>query len=229
MLHSHFSNSILHLELDGGDRFNPLSLQLARELKASLNVTGIEGVLLTAKGRAFCAGGNLRDYQNMQSPDQGLAVNREIAEILEFIDNLSIPTACYVQGLALGGGVELISCFQFIGASPQSLFGLWQRRQGLSFGWGGGERLARRVSKPLLSQWVLTADTLNAYQAKEMGLVDQITLRRKGSEVCKSWIEKVREFGFSEAHTILQSGVVNNRAINELWMKPRHQKALKSF
>lgn len=138
-----------------------------------------DALLFESQGRVFCSGGNLSDHKK-QGAVRGRAANREITKVLSSLNELKIPTVALVDGDALGGGVELLSAFDVVIASPHILLGFWQRRLGLSFGWGGGARLSKRLSAARLSRAGLEARALTAHEAREIGLVDIVTARHAG-------------------------------------------------
>lgn len=164
---------ILHLTLNDASSRNAFSLKEARELRKHLD-TDATAIVLSAEGRVFCSGGQLSDYAAMATGDEGREVNDEIRDILAQLAALAKPTACVIDGDVFGGGVELISCFDYVVASPHVQFGLWQRKIGLSFGWGGGARLEARLGSARLRHLALSTKPISAYEAKEIGLVDYL-------------------------------------------------------
>ena len=102
----------------------------------------------------------------MKGRQPGILANRKIRVQLKQLAHLPVPTLALVDGECYGGGVELLSCFDFIYSTPTSQFGLWQRKVGLTFGWGGGVRLLKRMSEHQLKQLCLEAKTLTALEAK---------------------------------------------------------------
>lgn len=167
---------ILVLTFSDPSSRNSFSLQAARELLAHLeeNVGRFDAFVFRARGRVFCSGGNLSDYASMTTAEQGHAVNREIRAILGQVASWPEPSVCAVAGDAFGGGVELASAFDVILAAPHVAFALWQRRIGLSFGWGGGARLERRIGSGRLREWSLSTRLVAATEAADAGLVDRL-------------------------------------------------------
>lgn len=224
-----FENQILFasfLNSKGGQSFGPDEAQeLWRGLSSALKDRQPKGfVLESAHPRLFCSGGNLKYYAGLKSKLQGVQANRKIAQVLQRISDLPIPTVVLVNGDCFGGGVEILSAFDFVLAAPDVLLGLWQRRVGLSFGWGGGSRLLRRLSKGRLLREAMWAHEMSAYEAARIGLVD---------EVCPRWALR------SRAETLVsKSEVAWTRKWNEknesqifekLWWGPAHRDALRKF
>jgi enoyl-CoA hydratase/carnithine racemase len=224
-------DKILVCVLDAPERGNAFSLKDAEALSAALKKyikdDGIDGLLLTAQGRLFCAGGDLGDYGRMKTAAQGKAVNRKITAALEALAVWPKPTACVVLGDCFGGGVELISAFDRVFCVPEAMLGLWQRRVALSFGWGGGARLERRLGLKRLQGLALEARTFSAYEAREIGLVDDVVLLTQALAVAEEWIEKTAALP-SAPVSGLKGFVasVEKKLFEKLWWNDEHRSVL---
>lgn len=223
------NEDILKIYLDDLQSQNSLSLAMAEELAARLAIKDFSGLIVTNNGNTFCAGGNLRFYKDLQTKEEGLAINRRITRILDDVFQLPIPKACFVNGPCYGGGIEFLACFDFVVASPRSLFGLWQRRVGLSLGWGGETRLERRMSKKQLNNWLLRAETISVFSAKNRGLIDDIQLSSSGLETCDRWVRRSLSFGTESLTAIQQNQGHQDKAFAQLWLSETHKKVLDKF
>lgn len=173
-LSTRLSGRVLQITLNDPSSRNALSLKAARELREVLAKGGFDALVLTSVGRVFCSGGQLADYAAMPTADEGRAVNDEIRAILDGLARLEAPTVACVGGDAFGGGVELMSCLDVVIAVPHAMLGLWQRKIGLSFGWGGGARLEDRVGAAVLKRLSLLTTPIAAHEALRLGLVDRV-------------------------------------------------------
>ncbi len=171
---SKLEKSILTVAFSDPSSRNALSLQAARELFEIITTQKFEALILTAEGRVFCSGGHLTDYAAMTTAEQGQAVNDEIRLVLAELASLNRPTIAVLNGDAFGGGVELASSFDFVIAAPHVMLALWQRKIGLSFGWGGGARIERRIGSANLRSLSLSTDALTAHNALAIGLIDEV-------------------------------------------------------
>lgn len=221
-------NRILHLSIDDSSARNAFSYELARQLHSRVAKKDFSAMVLTAEGRHFCSGGNLSFYKGLSTKQEGLEINSEIADILNDLNHIPVPKLCYVQGPCYGGGVELISCFDFIWASPSSLFGLWQRRVGLSYGWGGKARLEKRISQKHLQAWLLAAETRSSYQALEVGLIDKIVLKSQALDLAVSFLENLLGHG-NQSIEVTQSDKPEADQFAELWWGEKHKSVLEKF
>ncbi|MEZ4872938.1 MAG: enoyl-CoA hydratase/isomerase family protein [Bdellovibrionales bacterium] len=147
-----------------------------------------KGIIFKSEGRRFfCSGGNLKKYRKMNRK-QGLKANRVIRSYLRTLDLLKIPTVAIVDGDCYGGGLELLSVFDHVIATPQSFFGFWQRKISLTFGWEG--RLKQRMAEQALRSCSLGARTLPASTALRLGLVDEVAPRSFAMERALHWLNQ---------------------------------------
>jgi enoyl-CoA hydratase len=127
-------------------------------------------VLTGAGDKAFVAGADIGAMSQMTP-----AAARRFAErahgVLERLGLLPVPTLAAVNGFALGGGCEVALACDLIYASERARFGQPEVNLGIIPGFGGTQRLARRVGAMRALEMVLTGDHYDAARAKEMGLV----------------------------------------------------------
>lgn len=136
------------------------------------NDQDIRVVILTGAGeKCFSAGMDVADA--VKSPgigDKGRKLWRRV-------DRFEKPTIAAINGHALGGGLELaLSChFRIMVDSSKSKIGLTELNLGIIPGWGGTQRLYRIVGKAKALDMILFSKRLNAKEALEIGLVNQIS------------------------------------------------------
>jgi enoyl-CoA hydratase/carnithine racemase len=224
---------ILIAYFDNSVQSNCLSLTAARELKTlfkAIHKKKLKGFILTSDYKIFCSGGNLSDYAKLKHSRQGLQINREITQILNELTELPVPTVCLVRGDCFGGGIEWISCFDKIFALPHSLFGMWQRKISLTWGWGGGHRLKMRVSKKDLQNILMSAENFSAYRALDMKMIDGIYEEDLILEKALSWLEAQKGLPHKPLPKIKSGNLKKEKKIfEELWMNDEHKTVLKNF
>lgn len=220
-------DKILHISFEDLTSRNSFSIAAARELRSLLTSEKFEAVVFSAQGRVFCSGGNLSDYAAMSKPDEGIAVNDEIREVLASLAALPVPTIAAVGGDAFGGGVELMSCFDHVIAASHVVFGLWQRKIGLTYGWGGGPRLEARLGSARLKTLSLSTRSIGAGEAREAGLVDEVvrdtellsTALARAKALASLPQEPVTKFKEWTAHT-------DAAVFNSIWWNQSHRAVL---
>lgn len=139
-------------------------------------------VVITGSGlKAFCAGGDLKERNRMK--DQEWRRQHElIEEALLAVKDFPVPIIAAVEGHAHGGGFELALMCDFIVASEAAEFSLPEVRRGLMPGGGGIQNLIRAAGMRRAKQYLFTGDRLNARQACEWGVVNQVTPAGKALE-----------------------------------------------
>ena len=220
---------ILHLTFSDPSSRNAFSIRAARELREALRKKDFSALVFEAQGRVFCSGGHLSDYASMPSAEEGRRVNDEIRDVLHGLATLDRPTIAAVGGDAFGGGLELLSCFDMVVSAPHAMFALWQRRIGLSFGWGGGARLEKRMGPATLKRLSLSTQTFSAQEALEFGLVDQLVQESEFIAVATTEAARMTKHP-NEPVTVFKNFDASREAseFNSLWWNPAHKNVLAS-
>ena len=159
------------------EALNALNDQVLRDLDQVLDqVEENEEILvavITGAGRSFVAGADIGQMSTLTAAEGkkfGALGNR----IFLKLENLSKPTIAAVNGFALGGGCELSMACDIRVASEKAKFGQPEVGLGITPGFGGTQRLPRIVGAANAMELILTAKTINAAQAKEIGLVSHV-------------------------------------------------------
>ena len=226
------SDGILSVVLNTPSNGNAFSASMAEELEKALAYhrkrSGTSGLLLSATGRLFCAGGDLASYARQRKGSEGRAANRLITKVLGKITNWPHPTVCAVTGDCYGGGTELISAFDKIYSVPEAMFGFWQRKMGLTFGWGGTARISARVSEHATKRLALEARSFTSHEALALGLIDEIRLRASIESEARQWL--VRTSGLPSGPVIAELKTLEPRreqaAFERLWWSRTHREIL---
>jgi enoyl-CoA hydratase/carnithine racemase len=129
-------------------------------------------LILTGAGRSFCAGGDLKYFARLESREDGRAMSRRMSAVLRRLSDGPRPVIAAVNGNALGGGCELLLACHLRIAAPGARFSFRQAAMGVVTGWGGGVRLLRLLGKSRALRLLLTADVVDAAEARRIGLID---------------------------------------------------------
>ncbi len=192
----------------------------------------IKGLLFVSSDKnIFCAGGDLKYYSSLKLKKPGIDANKKITSVLSKLSNISMPTVACVSGLAVGGGVELLSCFDYIVSTNASFFSLWQRKIGLSFGWGGYAKLRKKITEHRLNQLFTSASPILSYQALKIGLIDQVVPEFKLEPAALSWLQRNIDLPLAPLVKMKSSEIKKNEqaAFEDLWLSEDHQAALDKF
>lgn len=229
LLNAKIDREMLEIEFRDTTSRNSFSIRAAEELKAVCETYKgrYRALIFRAPGRVFCSGGNLADYAAMTAAEPGCDVNRRIATILDDFSRLAVPTICLVTGDCFGGGTELISVFDVVLSVPYAMFGFWQRKVGLTFGWGGGARLEKRLGTHRLRQLALAGKAFGALEAERIGLIDRVCIEGRLDEEARAYAERLIALPSAPVAEIKELTADNERASFErLWWNEEHRSAL---
>ena len=132
-------------------------------------------MILCATGKSFSAGGDLKWMKRMAdfSYSENVEDAKKLAEMLEALNTLSVPTIARVQGAAYGGAVGLVSCCDMAVASDDAMFCLSEVKVGIAPATISpyviaaiGSRAARR--------YFLTAEPFSSNTARSLGLISEV-------------------------------------------------------
>lgn len=151
-------------------------------------------VLCGAGDKAFVAGADVKEMQAL-SAHQAYEFSRLGNAVMARIEALPQIVVAKVQGFALGGGLELALAADFIIASSQARFGLPEVTLGLIPGFGGTQRLARRIGAAHALEWIATADKFSAEAAMSMGLVNRVVAHPELNSVVEKIVESIERNG----------------------------------
>lgn len=135
---------------------------------------GVAGVVITGAGdKAFVAGADIRAMSSMGA-DEAQTFAAQGHGVAEAIAHLGVPVIAAVNGFALGGGCELALACDFAYASENAKFGQPEVNLGVIPGFGGTQRLLRRVGQARALELCVTGELFDAKTALEWGLVNRV-------------------------------------------------------
>lgn len=159
---------------------NALNKNVMNQLRATFSDIkaddSIKGVVLTGFGvKAFVSGADINMLARLKTPQQAVEISDEGHETLQIIEDMGKPVVCAMNGLALGGGLELaMACTARIAKTGMKvLAGQPEPRLGIIPGYGGTQRLPRIIG--LSQAWPLlrTGATLSSADALKYGLINE--------------------------------------------------------
>ncbi|MBI1379920.1 MAG: enoyl-CoA hydratase [Planctomycetaceae bacterium] len=160
---------------------------LLEELSKDLSV---RCVLITGAGeKAFCAGADLKERKEMPAELVPHFV-RNIRALMDDVEQLPQPTIGVINGVAFGGGTELLLACDLRVAAPHAQLGLTETSLAILPGAGGTQRLPRLVGKSRAKDLILTARRIGVAESAAMGLVNRVAepgqLRAAALELAQS-------------------------------------------
>jgi len=177
-------DGVCTLTLNRPDKLNALDTTAFEELDAYLAALekdeGKVGcVVLRGAGKGFCAGADLKA---LADPDRVPPPPTFKPGVIARLSNLKQPTIAAVHGVCLTGALELALACDFIVADATAKFADTHGKWGLVAAWGMSQRLPRRIGLSAAKGMMMTARTVDAAEAKDMGLVDLLASEGKLDE-----------------------------------------------
>jgi len=148
------------------------------------------GIITGSGEKAFSAGNDLKFQASggemTAIPESGFAglTNRF---------NLNKPIIAAVNGVAMGGGMEIALACDLIIASDNARFALPEPKVGLAALAGGMQRLPRQIGMKAAMGMMLTGRHVNASEAKELGIVNEEVEQSKLMDAARNWAKQIEE------------------------------------
>ena len=177
------------------DKLNALNSGVIHEMQEALRQLQRDKqtrcVIITGAGeKAFVAGADIGEMKDM-SPWEAVKFVEDGQHLMNRLEGSRLPVIAAVNGFALGGGCELIMATDIRLASKSAVFGMPEVKLGLIPGFGGTQRLPRLVGKGKAMELILSAETIDADEARRIGLVDEVYQPDKLMEEAKKLAETI--------------------------------------
>ena len=160
------------ITLNRPEALNAINLQLLHDLEEILDSwekLSLRAIIITGAGKAFAAGADIKQMSSFTAIEaQSFALSGQ--RILRKIEHFPAPSIAAVHGFALGGGCELAMCCDIILAGSKAKFGQPEVNLGVIPGFGGTQRLVRRVGRQAALELMMTGRIINASQAVQLGI-----------------------------------------------------------
>ncbi len=172
-------------------KYNALNLETEKEIGAAfdeLEGKQIKGVIITGAGeKAFSAGADILPYLEMDLV-KSISYMKKLREVLWKIENFGKPVVAAINGLCLGGGLELALACSFRISSDKAVFGFPEINLGVFPANGGGQRLARLIGKGRALWYVATGEQIQAEEALSLGMVHKLVPEKELIDFCEDFL-----------------------------------------
>ena len=174
---------------------NALSVELLTELARALDEASrdpsLRCAVLTARGDAFCAGGDLRELRDKDTPEAIAPFARAGEALCRALEELPVPVIAALPGIAYGGGAELALACDLRVADPRARLSFKQARMGVTTAWGTVPRLVSAVGHGTAARLLFTAEEVTAEDARALGLVDAVSAEGGALALALEWAAAV--------------------------------------
>jgi 2-(1,2-epoxy-1,2-dihydrophenyl)acetyl-CoA isomerase len=173
---------VARITLNRPAALNALTVTMGNEFRSALNEArerGARAIILTGAGRAFCAGGDLREMQKMAEKDGRIEAFfdeplRLLNNCILLIRRTPLPVIAAVNGVASGGGCNLALACDLVLAAESALFNEAFVKVGLTPDLGGTFILPRLVGLKRATELMMTGDMVDARRAAEIGMINAV-------------------------------------------------------
>ncbi len=203
--------------------------------------TELRALIVTGHGRAFIAGGDLKELADYPQAADGARMSALMTAALQRLEALPVPTIAAINGPARGGGTEVaLACDLRVLAADADL-GFVQIRQALIPGWGGGQRLLRTVGYARALEILLTGRIVSAEEALAWGLVNRVAPAGEALNEALAWAQAIAAEPPEVVRAIkalLRAGMTlppplaaaeEQRLFPPLWAAEPHLQAVRAF
>ena len=174
-------NAVAVLTLNRPAALNALTVTMGREFRSAMmeaRERGARAIVLTGAGRAFCAGGDLREMQQLAESEGRIEAFfdeplRLLNECILLIRNTPLPVVAAVNGYASGGGCNLALACDIVLAAESARFNQAFINVGLTPDCGGTFILPRLVGWRRATELMMTGEKVSAERAVEMGMINR--------------------------------------------------------
>lgn len=171
--------------------FSEVMIDELRQAQAEINKDEtISVVIVTGAGKAFQAGADIEELSKM-TPMMILRWNEGLLRVNAGMEKLRQPVIAAINGMAMGGGLELALACTLRVAVKSAKLALPEVKLGIIPGTGGTQRLPRLIGKGRAAKMILTGEVVGADDALAMGLVDEVVEDGQALEAAEKLAGKI--------------------------------------
>jgi 2-ketocyclohexanecarboxyl-CoA hydrolase len=182
---------LLWLRLNRPERLNAYDQEMARELSDAIrDAFDVTCVAITGSGRGFCAGGYLANLTDID-PIAIRKLYRSSLDLFEAIRQCPVPVIAAVNGVAAGGGNELVVACDLAIASQSATFGQTGPGVGSSPVLGGANMLAMAIGEKRAKEVAFLCRRYSAAEALQMGWINAVVPDDQLEDEVQRWAEEL--------------------------------------
>lgn len=181
------------LQGESVNKFNQATIKdLAAATAAIAADSSVKGVIVTSGKSVFIVGADITEFTDLfKLPEDELANwPREANKAFSAFEDLAVPTVAAINGVALGGGMEMCLACDFRVASTKAQVGLPETKLGLFPGFGGTVRLPRVIGVDNAVEWIAGGTQNKAEKALAVGAIDAVVEADKLKEAAIALVQQ---------------------------------------
>ena len=196
---AHIDRSIATITFRNPKKLNAWDGQMLDELIATLDEISkndeVRLLILTGEGKAFSVGADMNWFTPDPLTHRFRMQARFAHHFFDTLEELEKPVLAAINGVCVGGGLELALSCDLRVATEQARFGFPEVNAGIIPGSGGCSRLARLVGVGMAKELVLTGELISAADAKSIGLVNAVVTDDELMAKTRDYAEKILKRG----------------------------------
>ncbi len=192
---SEVKGKVAWIYLNRLDKYNAINREMVEKLiyylKRYEQQKGVVTIAITSKGKVFSAGLDLTELSSIKNVEDSHKIFYErLYTLVKEMVNLSKPIIIVVNGLAIGGAFEILYGADIIIATKEAKFSIAEAR------WGFIPPISVILGSQLMglqnaSRLVMTTDTINAEEAKSLGIVSNVVDQNEVEKIVEEYAEKL--------------------------------------
>ena len=205
------------ITLNRPEKYHSFVREMALKLQETLDICEkddeIRSVMITASGKAFCAGQDLTEATDPNGINISTIIQEHYNPIILKIRNLYKPVIAAVNGVAAGAGASLALCCDIIVASENASFLQAFSKIGLIPDSGSTYFLPRQVGMQRAAALMMTADPISAHEAEKMGMIYKVYTQDDFEQESWNFVSKLANMptkALSLTKKLLNSSVENS-------------------
>ena len=181
-----------------GRPMNVLTPEFIRDLDAAIAALradgAVRGLLITSAKSSFVAGADIKDmlgaYDRGMTLRQAYEFSQELSQVFRRLETIGKPVAAAINGLALGGGLELaLAChYRVLADDPKAVIGVPEVKIGLLPGAGGTQRIPRLIGIAAAAKFITDGANASPAEALKLRLVHAVAPRDALIECARAWL-----------------------------------------
>jgi enoyl-CoA hydratase/carnithine racemase len=170
--------NVAYITLNNPSKLNCIGFQMLYELEEALVETeehaDVNVVVFKGAGdRAFSTGADLKEFQSLSEKkiEEWIQLGNKV---FNRVENLEKPTIAFINGFAIGGGLELALTCDFRIGTETAIFSSPELKHGWLPGWGGMTRLRRLLGEAKAKEVTMMCEKISVHKALNMGLISKV-------------------------------------------------------
>lgn len=181
--------------IDNQAALNALNASVLTQLDQTMDALArnqeVKGVIITGAGeKSFVAGADISEFIQVTG-EKAVGFMSRGQRIFDKVEAFDRPVIAAINGFALGGGNELSLCCDIRIAAENAIFGQPEVNLGIIPGYGGTQRLPRRIGPGKAKEVIFADERINAQEALRIGLVERVVPKGQAVEEAKKLLKKI--------------------------------------